>query len=64
MHANAFSVQSLADRWAVHPNTLRRQLRKGQVPAPLKIGGQYRWPVDVIEAFEKKQLAGGFDATK
>ena len=61
---NAYSVDTLADRWSLHPNTIRRQLRKGELPRPLKIGQQYRWPADVIQAFEQRMMRGEQDAKR
>lgn len=59
---STFSIDTLAARWDVHPNTVRRQMRTGKLPRPLKIGLQYRWPAQVIHDFEQRQLEGAKDA--
>jgi hypothetical protein len=33
----------------VHPRTIGRMCKRGELPAPLKIGGQNRWKVEAIQ---------------
>ena len=33
----------------VHPRTIARMCKRGELPAPLKIGGQNRWKVEAIQ---------------
>lgn len=50
------SVQQLAERWQVHVNTVRRQIRTGDIPKPIKIGNQFRFPIQAIEGFERGEV--------
>ena len=46
------SVKQLADRWQLHVNTVRRQIKAGDIPRPIKVGNQFRFPIKAIEEFE------------
>ena len=58
---NAYSVEELAARWSVSPQTVRRAFRAGRIPTPLRIGAQLRWPREDIERYEQCQVEGGAD---
>ena len=49
-----YRVQDLAERWACHPDTVRRLLRKGDLAA-VRIGGAVRVPHDAVLAYEAEQ---------
>ena len=50
-----YRVQDLAERWACHPDTVRRLLRRGDL-AVVRIGGAVRVPHDAVLAYEARQL--------
>ena len=49
------STAELAKRWHVHPNTIYRQVEQGVIPAPVRIGHQFRHDLERIEQFERGQ---------
>lgn len=44
----AMTITQAAERLQVHPNTIRRQIDKGQIPA-IRIGRLIRIPAEIIE---------------
>jgi excisionase family DNA binding protein len=46
-----FSARSVARMLGVTPRTVRRLARDGRFPRPLRVGRQFRWPQDRIEAW-------------
>lgn len=47
-----FTPQSLAERWACHPRTVRNLIRKGEL-RPFRIGALVRISMDEVERYEK-----------
>jgi len=47
---------ALADRWNISPRTLERWRWLGQGPQYLKVGGQVRYRLADVEAYERNQL--------
>jgi hypothetical protein len=41
----------------VTPKTIGRMVNRGDVPAPIKVGGVYRWPADVVAKFLREKGA-------
>ena len=54
--ARYFSVAELALRYRVHPTTIRRWLRGGEM-ASIRLPGGYRVPSQSVEAFEDSRLS-------
>ena len=54
--AKVLTVNELADYLRVHRSTLYRLLKKGQLPG-FKIGSDWRFNVEVIDAWRLKQGA-------
>lgn len=52
------SVDQLAQRFGVSKDSIWRWKRKGDFPAPVKLGGTTRWRLSDIEEWES-QLACG-----
>lgn len=46
------NTRLLAGRWGISPRTLERWRHDGHGPGYLKLGGQVRYPLDDIEAYE------------
>jgi predicted DNA-binding transcriptional regulator AlpA len=52
------AAKHLCARWGVSIPTLRRWLRDGYLPKPIRLGrGALRWPVAEIEAIEQRAAA-------
>ena len=52
------SINEFAKKLRVHPNTIRKQLKKGKIQS-LKIGGTYRIPaseINRIAVFDMEQM--------
>lgn len=49
------TVQGLADRWEKSPKWVREQARQNQIPGAWKLGRQWRFNVEQIEAYEQSQ---------
>ena len=43
------TVKDLGHLLRVHPRTISRMCQRGELPLPLKVGGQNRWRVQDIE---------------
>ena len=55
-----FTITALADHWGVAPVTIRRMIRRGDLPA-IRIGsgaGVLRVPASAVEEYEAQRLAG------
>jgi excisionase family DNA binding protein len=53
-HQQQFSIQQLAARWAVHPLTVRRRIKRGEIKA-LRLGRQIvRIELAEVERIEKE----------
>ena len=50
-----FTTQSLADRWDKTAVWITKQARKGNIPGAWKLGRQWRFHPDQIEAYEQGQ---------
>lgn len=48
---NPLTVKELAERWTVHPDTVRAQMKAGTLKA-FKIGGQFRITAEEVRRFE------------
>ena len=51
MNAQFLSPSQLHERWGFHPESLRRMIREGRLPA-IRIGKRLRIPLAEIEAYE------------
>lgn len=58
MHQEHLTQAALADRWNISPRTLERWRWLGQGPQYLKVGGQVRYRIRDVEAYEKNQQRG------
>lgn len=45
------TIPRLAARLGIHPSTLRRWVKGGQVPAPMLVNRMARWPEQTIAAW-------------
>lgn len=50
----ALSTAELAARWHMHPVTIRVHARTSQIPGAMRIGARWKFPLDAVEAFEKR----------
>jgi len=48
------TVEEIAEALKLHPYTIRRLCREGEIPA-FKVGGQWRFDIMEIERWRKKQ---------
>lgn len=46
-------ADDLAERWYCSPRHVRRLADLGNIPNPIKLGALTRWPLSVIEKWEK-----------
>lgn len=49
------TTRELADRWQLHPGTLRNMRSQGRGPSTFRIGRRVRYLLHVIESYEKKK---------
>lgn len=49
--SNLIAVADLKNRWGLHPESIRRYIRSGRLPA-IRFGGRLRVNLKAIEAFE------------
>ena len=48
-----FSVKDLATRYGIHPKTVERMARHGELPACIRLGKKLRrWKLSDLEEFE------------
>ena len=52
-------IRAVAAWLAVSPSTLRRMVRDGTFPAPLRIGRSLRWRTSVVDGFLLAQESAG-----
>lgn len=45
------AVADLKNRWGLHPESIRRYIRSGRLPA-IRFGGRLRVNLEAVEAFE------------
>lgn len=50
----SYTVEELAQALKLHPYTIRRLCREGKIPC-FKFGGQWRFDVQEIDEWRKKQ---------
>jgi excisionase family DNA binding protein len=55
MQRTLFSVREVADRWGVHPDTVKRCIRRHSLRA-VRIGGRHMVRITEIERAEKNGL--------
>lgn len=48
------TTQEVADLWRIHPNSVRRMVRRDGELRPIRIGNKLRFPVEGIQRFEKE----------
>lgn len=53
------TVQELSEQWRKPPEWITKQARQGNIPGAWKLGRQWRFNADQIEAYEQSQRAGG-----
>lgn len=51
------SLGQVAERYSVSGRTIKRGWSQGTFPAPIKIGGSYRWSLESLEQFEQQSRA-------
>jgi len=51
-HPEFLTVASLAQRWQFHPESVRRMIRQGRVPATI-VGRRVRVALATVEAIER-----------
>ena len=56
--ARHYRIRDLATRWAVDPETVRREIIRGRLPA-LRIGGAIRIPHHAVEDYEREHTCRG-----
>jgi len=55
--ATLLNISQLRERWVLHPESVRRLIRKGKLRA-ISFGGRLRVRLDDVEAFEKAHQVG------
>jgi len=60
MTGRLLTADQLAQRWQVPKSQVYRLTREGGIPA-VKLGRYYRYPPDLIEAFERGEWVPGGD---
>lgn len=56
-------VSALKSRWDLHPESVRRIIRSGQLPA-IRLGGRLRIDLEDIAAFEKSHRVNAGTAAR
>lgn len=54
-----YTIKELSDRLRVHPTTIYRLLRRGQLPA-FRVGSNWRFSRAALEQWESGQSSEGF----
>jgi uncharacterized protein YjcR len=49
------TTNDLAERWGVHPVTVRKWKKRGTGPKWVKIGGKVMYPIDKVKEMETAQ---------
>lgn len=47
-----FTVKDICARYTLTKQTIRRLIKEGKFPAPLRVGRSLRWTADAIAEFE------------
>ena len=55
--AEIMTVREVSDYLRVHPATIYRLLKRNQIPA-FRVGADWRFEIEAIERWQKKQQAG------
>lgn len=50
--SNFLTVNDVAARYHITPQTIRRNAKTGKIPMPLRIGNRDLWPLETLEAWE------------
>ena len=50
------TTEDLAERWSITTNTLRTMARKGRAAPYFYLGGNFRWRIEDVLAFEAEQV--------
>lgn len=50
--SSRYSLEELAERWAIHKRTIHREVARGRLKKKL-IGGRIRFAVDEVERYER-----------
>ncbi len=54
-----YSVEEVAEYYGVHPDTIRKMCREGQIPGATKrIGNRWRIPAEFLEANKSIDTSG------
>ena len=56
-NSRVMTVKELSDYFKVHPSTVYRQLKRGQLPA-FKVGSDWRFNVEAIDRWRSQMEAG------
>jgi excisionase family DNA binding protein len=54
-----YTIKELSDRLRVHPTTIYRLLRRGELPA-FRVGSNWRFSRDALEQWESGQASESF----
>ena len=54
-----YTIKELSDRLRVHPTTIYRLLRRGELPA-FRVGSNWRFSQSALERWETGQSSEGF----
>ena len=54
-NGNLLTIRDVARRLNLSVSTVRRLVREGKFPPPLRIGNSHRWRPEVVEEFLKSQ---------
>lgn len=52
-------VKVVADRYCCHPSTVWRMVKRGQLPAPVRIGNLTRWELSKLDRIEAEKAERG-----
>ncbi len=53
MTKDFYSVKELAKHYGITQHTVRKLVKAGRLPTPLRVGRSIRWDLDDITAWEK-----------
>jgi len=53
-----YSSREFAEALSISPRTLRRLLTRGELPHPIKVGGQLRWYAEDVRGVINKPQEG------
>lgn len=52
------TVRDLASRWQVTTKTIYRWVDAEKIPAPINLHGEFRWNLEIVEAYEMESTGG------